>query len=171
MSNFLTANAVLAGLSAETIRRLSSTWEGLPSRVHKVFIQLSSVLSPAQKYLEYRKALQARQSPTLPLLPCHLADLGWILSQHSVTLDSGHINFTFMSLISGIIQEMSQFQKTEFALQSVDALQLYLKSMFKDGADEVTRIKMSYALEADKERRVKQDMSSVSQALKSSGFF
>lgn len=76
-----------------------------------------------------------------------------------------------MTLISGIVQEMSQFQKTEFALHSVHALQLYLKSMFKDGADEVTRIKMSYALEADKERRLKQDMTSVSQALKSSGFF
>ncbi len=66
---------------------------------------------------------------------------------------------------------MLQFQKTEFALESVDALQLYLTSMFKDGADEITRIKMSYALEADKEHRMKKDVTNVSEALKSSGFF
>lgn len=132
---------------------------------------MNALVSPAEKYSEYRQALKLVSMPLLPLLPCHLAEIGYIHAQHKTYLESGYIHFSKMTILAETIQELLRYQKVEYALTLVEALQVYIKQCFQDGADEATRTKMSYTLEPGSytSRKAAKTEETVSRLLKVTG--
>jgi len=125
INNFNTLMAVISGLSATAISRLSKTWEGLGNKHQALFQTLQAITRPEKNFTVLRERMSSVAPPKLPYIGTSLADLTFIEDGNPDTLD-GMINFTKRHLLYVVINNIQTYQKHRYAFQVEPQLRNYL---------------------------------------------
>ncbi|CAH1406326.1 unnamed protein product [Nezara viridula] len=61
--------ALVLGLSNMAVSRLSLTWDKLPSKSRKLYMQLEATIDPSKNHRAYRGVVSSMDSPLVPFMP------------------------------------------------------------------------------------------------------
>ncbi|KAI8804754.1 ras guanine nucleotide exchange factor domain-containing protein [Cladochytrium replicatum] len=75
LRNYSLVFAVVHGLRLPAVARLSSAWEGLPTKYLDMFKELSAVTEPQGGFANYWAELRLTQPPAVPYLAAYIHDL------------------------------------------------------------------------------------------------
>lgn len=120
--------AIISGLENSSVFRLKHAWNEVSEEDKQTKERCQAVMNTKHSYKEYRTALHATTSATIPYFGVHLQDLTFI-EDGSKDEVNGLTNFKKRALISRVIQEIKQFQQSSYILQPVPELQDYLLSI------------------------------------------
>ncbi|XP_060679379.1 rap guanine nucleotide exchange factor 4-like [Hemiscyllium ocellatum] len=101
--------ALMFGLSNAAVRRLSLTWERLPSKHRGIFQDLERLLDPSRNHWVYRQTVRKFNSAYLPFLPLLLKDLTFIHEGNKTYLN-GLVNFEKMRMLSRVVSVVPRCQ-------------------------------------------------------------
>lgn len=75
LNNYNSLAAVIAGISATPVHRLTQTRQLVPEVVHKRFARLVLLMGSQKSYFAYRLAWENSPMPRIPFMPLHRGDL------------------------------------------------------------------------------------------------
>uniref|UniRef100_A0A3B3V482 Rap guanine nucleotide exchange factor 5-like n=1 Tax=Poecilia latipinna TaxID=48699 RepID=A0A3B3V482_9TELE len=84
--------AIIMGLNAGAVSRLSQTWEKIPGKFKKLFSELETVTDPSLNHKAYRDSFKKMKSPKIPFLPLLLKDITFI-HEGNKTFHDNLVNF------------------------------------------------------------------------------
>ncbi|CDQ82124.1 unnamed protein product [Oncorhynchus mykiss] len=61
--------AIVMGLNTAAVSRLSQTWEKVPGKFKKLFLELEMLTDPSLNHKAYRDAFKKTKTPKIPFLP------------------------------------------------------------------------------------------------------
>ncbi|KAA8586664.1 hypothetical protein FQN60_000500 [Etheostoma spectabile] len=95
------------GLNLAPVNRLRSSWEKLPSKYEKLFVDLQDVFDPSRNMAKYRNVLssQSMQPPIIPLFPVVKKDLTFLHEGNDSNVD-GLVNFEKLRMIAKEIRHV-----------------------------------------------------------------
>ncbi|KAJ3587197.1 hypothetical protein NHX12_010795, partial [Muraenolepis orangiensis] len=159
--NFNSMFAIISGLNLAPVSRLRGTWEKLPSKYDKLFVDLQDLFDPSRNMAKYRNVLnnQNLQPPVIPLFPVIKKDLTFLHEGNDSKVD-GLINFEKLRMIAKEIRHVGRM-----ASVSMDPT-----LMFRTSVGHKKRVRRSSFLNAKKlyedalmSRRVRQYLSHLPQ--------
>ncbi|XP_078121336.1 rap guanine nucleotide exchange factor 6 isoform X9 [Sander vitreus] len=105
--NFNSMFAIISGLNLAPVNRLRSSWEKLPSKYEKLFVDLQDVFDPSRNMAKYRNVLssQSMQPPIIPLFPVVKKDLTFLHEGNDSNVD-GLVNFEKLRMIAKEIRHV-----------------------------------------------------------------
>ncbi|XP_054481228.1 LOW QUALITY PROTEIN: rap guanine nucleotide exchange factor 6 [Anoplopoma fimbria] len=105
--NFNSMFAIISGLNLAPVARLRSSWEKLPSKYEKLFVDLQDVFDPSRNMAKYRNVLssQSMQPPIIPLFPVVKKDLTFLHEGNDSNVD-GLVNFEKLRMIAKEIRHV-----------------------------------------------------------------
>eukprot|EP01113_Clastostelium_recurvatum_P021560 TRINITY_DN2555_c0_g1_i5.p1 TRINITY_DN2555_c0_g1~~TRINITY_DN2555_c0_g1_i5.p1 ORF type:complete len:1072 (+),score=212.97 TRINITY_DN2555_c0_g1_i5:72-3287(+) len=166
LNNFNMVISLLAGLNSSPIARLHQSWPLIKNR--DLLSELNFLVDFDGNFRNMRGMLHKVEPPAIPYLGMYLTDLVFI-EEGNPTLfrNTGQINFVKCRLMSNVIQEVQQFQRTPYNLQPVPWIQEAFEQMTVL-TDENLLYKMSLDLE-QRESDSSGSPNSTSSAASSSG--
>uniref|UniRef100_A0A3P8SXE6 Rap guanine nucleotide exchange factor 5 n=1 Tax=Amphiprion percula TaxID=161767 RepID=A0A3P8SXE6_AMPPE len=84
--------AIIMGLNAAAVGRLSQTWEKIPGKFKKLFSELETVTDPSLNHKAYRDSFKKMKAPKIPFLPLLLKDITFI-HEGNKTFHDNLVNF------------------------------------------------------------------------------
>ncbi|XP_049597882.1 rap guanine nucleotide exchange factor 6 isoform X2 [Syngnathus scovelli] len=105
--NFNSMFAIISGLNLAPVARLRNSWEKLPSKYDKLFVDLQDIFDPSRNMAKYRNILssQSMQPPVIPLFPVVKKDLTFLHEGNDSTVD-GLVNFEKLRMIAKEIRHV-----------------------------------------------------------------
>ncbi|XP_068456530.1 rap guanine nucleotide exchange factor 6 isoform X4 [Clinocottus analis] len=105
--NFNSMFAIISGLNLAPVARLRGSWEKLPSKYEKLFVDLQDVFDPSRNMAKYRNVLssQSMQPPIIPLFPVVKKDLTFLHEGNDSSVD-GLVNFEKLRMIAKEIRHV-----------------------------------------------------------------
>ncbi|XP_075321442.1 rap guanine nucleotide exchange factor 5b isoform X2 [Odontesthes bonariensis] len=102
--------AIIMGLNAAAISRLSQTWEKIPGKFRKLFSELETVTDPTLNHKAYRDSFKKMKAPKIPFLPLLLKDITFI-HEGNKTFHDNLVNFEKLHMIADMARLIRQCQK------------------------------------------------------------
>ncbi|XP_017282094.1 rap guanine nucleotide exchange factor 5-like isoform X2 [Kryptolebias marmoratus] len=102
--------AIIMGLNAAAISRLSQTWEKIPGKFKKLFSELETVTDPSLNHKAYRDSFKKMKAPKIPFLPLLLKDITFI-HEGNKTFHDNLVNFEKLHMIADMARLIRQCQK------------------------------------------------------------
>ncbi|XP_053128043.1 RAS guanyl-releasing protein 1 isoform X2 [Hemicordylus capensis] len=118
LQNFNTLMAVIGGLCHSSISRLKDTSSHVPHDIHKVFNEMTELLSSYRNYDNYRRAYSECSNFKIPILGVHLKDL---ISLHEAMpdyLEDQKINMHKLYSLYNHVNELIQLQEMGPSLEA-----------------------------------------------------
>uniref|UniRef100_A0A3Q3AYM0 Rap guanine nucleotide exchange factor 5 n=1 Tax=Kryptolebias marmoratus TaxID=37003 RepID=A0A3Q3AYM0_KRYMA len=117
--------AIIMGLNAAAISRLSQTWEKIPGKFKKLFSELETVTDPSLNHKAYRDSFKKMKAPKIPFLPLLLKDITFI-HEGNKTFHDNLVNFEKLHMIADMARLIRQCQKDPKSSSEVRAYIDYL---------------------------------------------
>lgn len=111
LQNFNTLMAVIGGLCHSSISRLKETTSHVPHDIHKVFNELTELLSSYRNYDNYRRAYSECNNFKIPILGVHLKDLISLYEAMPNYLEDKKINTYKLFSLYNHVNELVQLQE------------------------------------------------------------
>eukprot|EP00727_Mastigamoeba_balamuthi_P000021 m51a1_g10015 putative btb poz domain-containing protein kctd9-like (1101) ;mRNA; f:34984-39974 len=138
---------ILGGLQHMAVRRLRSSWMGLPYKYRQMLHEMLVLMQPDDNWKNYRACIrhkvkaalvsqgQGRPLSVVPHLGVYLTDITFIeTNQDSVR---GLVNFRKMRLLGSVLRELRLFQRGAYEYRYKDDLQeLFAHSTLCPSSDE-----------------------------------
>ncbi|XP_028281741.1 rap guanine nucleotide exchange factor 5-like isoform X2 [Parambassis ranga] len=102
--------AIIMGLNAAAVSRLSQTWEKIPGKFKKLFSELETVTDPSLNHKAYRDSFKKMKAPKIPFLPLLLKDITFI-HEGNKTFHDNLVNFEKLHMIADMARLIRQCQK------------------------------------------------------------
>uniref|UniRef100_A0A3Q1HTD0 Rap guanine nucleotide exchange factor 5 n=1 Tax=Anabas testudineus TaxID=64144 RepID=A0A3Q1HTD0_ANATE len=102
--------AIIMGLNAAAVSRLSQTWEKIPGKFKKLFSELETVTDPSLNHKAYRDSFKKMKAPKIPFLPLLLKDITFI-HEGNKTFHDNLVNFEKLHMIADTVRLIRQCQK------------------------------------------------------------
>jgi len=167
LNNFNSLMGILAGISSAPVHRLKRTWSAIPSKTRLLLDSLRTVMDSTSNFSRYREALHSVNPPCVPFLGVYLTDLTFIEDGNTNYLKATNlINFDKRIKVAAVIQEIQQYQTSQYCLQAVGVIEKYLLNRFES----VQSIDSLYELSLQKEPRETND-ETVLRLLAESGLY
>jgi len=124
LNSFHTLMGVIAGVNRAGVGRLKAA-KSETSKYVKPFREVEELMSPKSNYSAYRQRLHSETPPCLPYLGVYLIDLTFTEEGNKDEIE-GLINFSKRELISGIIEEIKQYQQQSYAFIPKEPMHTFL---------------------------------------------
>ncbi|XP_060117276.1 RAS guanyl-releasing protein 1 isoform X2 [Heteronotia binoei] len=111
LQNFNTLMAVIGGLCHSSISRLKETSSHVPHDIHKVFNEMTELLSSCRNYDNYRRAYSECSNFKIPILGVHLKDLISLYEAMPDYLEDKKINMHKLYSLYNHVNELIQLQE------------------------------------------------------------
>uniref|UniRef100_A0A3B4T8U0 Rap guanine nucleotide exchange factor 5 n=1 Tax=Seriola dumerili TaxID=41447 RepID=A0A3B4T8U0_SERDU len=108
--------AIIMGLNAAAVSRLSHTWEKIPGKFKKLFSELETVTDPSLNHKAYRDSFKKMKAPKIPFLPLLLKDITFI-HEGNKTFHDNLVNFEKLHMIADAVRLIRQCQKDHMELK------------------------------------------------------
>ncbi|XP_027868395.1 rap guanine nucleotide exchange factor 5b isoform X1 [Xiphophorus couchianus] len=102
--------AIIMGLNAGAVSRLSQTWEKIPGKFKKLFSELETVTDPSLNHKAYRDSFKKMKSPKIPFLPLLLKDITFI-HEGNKTFHDNLVNFEKLHMIADMARLIRECQQ------------------------------------------------------------
>ncbi|XP_069393093.1 rap guanine nucleotide exchange factor 5-like isoform X3 [Paralichthys olivaceus] len=102
--------AIIMGLNAAAVGRLSQTWEKIPGKFKKLFSELEAVTDPSLNHKAYRDSFKKMKAPKIPFLPLLLKDITFI-HEGNKTFHDNLVNFEKLHMIADAVRLIRQCQR------------------------------------------------------------
>ncbi|XP_038125490.1 rap guanine nucleotide exchange factor 5-like isoform X1 [Cyprinodon tularosa] len=102
--------AIILGLNAAAVSRLSQTWEKIPGKFKKLFSELEAVTDPSLNHKVYRESFKKMKSPKIPFLPLLLKDITFI-HEGNKTFHDNLVNFEKLHMIADMARFIRDCQQ------------------------------------------------------------
>ncbi|CAB1446423.1 unnamed protein product [Pleuronectes platessa] len=102
--------AIIMGLNAAAVGRLSQTWEKIPGKFKKLFSELEAVTDPSLNHKAYRDSFRKMKAPKIPFLPLLLKDITFI-HEGNKTFHDNLVNFEKLHMIADAVRLIRQCQR------------------------------------------------------------
>uniref|UniRef100_A0A670ILX1 RAS guanyl-releasing protein 1 n=1 Tax=Podarcis muralis TaxID=64176 RepID=A0A670ILX1_PODMU len=111
LQNFNTLMAVIGGLCHSSISRLKETSSHVPHDIHKVFNEMTELLSSCRNYDNYRRAYSECSNFKIPILGVHLKDLISLYEAMPDYLEDKKVNIHKLYSLYNHVNELIQLQE------------------------------------------------------------
>ncbi|XP_044292660.1 RAS guanyl-releasing protein 1 [Varanus komodoensis] len=111
LQNFNTLMAVIGGLCHSSISRLKETSSHVPHDIHKVFSEMTELLSSCRNYDNYRRAYNECSNFKIPILGVHLKDLISLYEAMPDYLEEKKVNIHKLYSLYNHVNELIQLQE------------------------------------------------------------
>ncbi|KAJ6667341.1 hypothetical protein lerEdw1_017319 [Lerista edwardsae] len=111
LQNFNTLMAVIGGLCHSSISRLKETSSHVPHDIHKVFNEMTELLSSYRNYDNYRRTYTECGNFKIPILGVHLKDLISLYEAMPNYLEDKKINIYKLFSLYNHVNELVQLQE------------------------------------------------------------
>ncbi|XP_055319699.1 rap guanine nucleotide exchange factor 4 isoform X3 [Sitodiplosis mosellana] len=91
--------AVVMGLSNNACSRLTQSWDKVPSKFKKLFMEFEALIDPSRNHRAYRAFVGKLQPPVIPFMPLLLKDMTFAHEGNKTSLD-GLVNFEKMHMMA-----------------------------------------------------------------------
>ncbi|XP_031640324.1 rap guanine nucleotide exchange factor 4 isoform X4 [Contarinia nasturtii] len=91
--------AVVMGLSNNACSRLTQSWDKVPSKFKKLFMEFEALIDPSRNHRAYRSFVGKLQPPVIPFMPLLLKDMTFAHEGNKTSLD-GLVNFEKMHMMA-----------------------------------------------------------------------
>ncbi|XP_060906751.1 rap guanine nucleotide exchange factor 5-like [Labrus mixtus] len=102
--------AIIMGLNAAAVSRLSQTWEKIPGKFKKLFSELETITDPSLNHKAYRDSFKKMKAPKIPFIPLLLKDITFI-HEGNKTFHDNLVNFEKLHMIAETVRIIRQCQK------------------------------------------------------------
>ncbi|KAG8191865.1 hypothetical protein JTE90_019800 [Oedothorax gibbosus] len=118
--NFNSMFAILSGLGHGAVSRLRTTWEKLPTKYQKMFLDLQDLMDPSRNMCKYRNLLNSEhtQPPIIPFYPVVKKDLTFIHLGNDTFVDS-LVNFEKLRMIAKEVRQLMNMCSAPYDLFSM----------------------------------------------------
>lgn len=116
--NFNSMFAIISGLGHAAVTRLRLTWEKLPSKYQKLFVDLQELMDPSRNMSKYRQLVLVElneQHPIIPFYPVVKKDLTFIHLGNDSYVES-LINFEKLRMIAKEIRSLTHMCSSPYDL-------------------------------------------------------
>ncbi|MEQ2262719.1 Rap guanine nucleotide exchange factor 5 [Xenotaenia resolanae] len=107
LNNFF---AIIMGLNAAAVSRLSQTWEKVSGKFKKLFSELETITDPSLNHKAYRDSFKKMKSPKIPFLPLLLKDITFI-HEGNKTFHDNLVNFEKLHMIADMARFVRECQQ------------------------------------------------------------
>ncbi|KAL7992483.1 hypothetical protein Chor_016739, partial [Crotalus horridus] len=111
LQNFNTLMAVIGGLCHSSISRLKETSSHVPHDIHKIFNEMTELLSSGRNYDNYRRAYNECSNFKIPILGVHLKDLISLYEAMPDYLEDKRVNMHKLYSLYNHVNELIQLQE------------------------------------------------------------
>ncbi|XP_045568725.1 rap guanine nucleotide exchange factor 5 isoform X1 [Salmo salar] len=102
--------AIVMGLNTAAVSRLSQTWEKVPGKLKKVFLELEMLTDPSLNHKAYRDTFRKTKTPKIPFLPLLLKDITFIHEGNKTFLEN-LVNFEKLHMIADTVRLIRHCQE------------------------------------------------------------
>ncbi|KAK5603443.1 Rap guanine nucleotide exchange factor 5 [Crenichthys baileyi] len=102
--------AIIMGLNAAAVSRLSQTWEKVSGKFKKLFSELETITDPSLNHKAYRDSFKKMKSPKIPFLPLLLKDITFI-HEGNKTFHDNLVNFEKLHMIADMARFVRECQQ------------------------------------------------------------
>ncbi|XP_044072692.1 rap guanine nucleotide exchange factor 4 isoform X4 [Siniperca chuatsi] len=95
--------AVIMGLSNPAVCRLSQTWEKLPSKFKKFYVEFENFMDPSRNHRAYRLTVAKLEPPIIPFMPLLIKDMTFTHEGNKTFIDN-LVNFEKMRMIANTLK-------------------------------------------------------------------
>ncbi|XP_076016740.1 rap guanine nucleotide exchange factor 5b isoform X2 [Genypterus blacodes] len=106
--------AIIMGLNTAAVSRLSHTWEKIPGKFKKLFLELETITDPSLNHKAYRDSFKKMKAPKIPFLPLLLKDITFI-HEGNKTFHDNLVNFQKLHMIADTVRLIRQCQRDHMA--------------------------------------------------------
>ncbi|KAI9806795.1 MAG: hypothetical protein M1826_004638 [Phylliscum demangeonii] len=136
MHNFSTLTAIISGLGASPISRLTRTWNQLKQSTKDTLESMRQLMDGKKNFSLYRDTLHAAVPPCIPFFGGYLTDLRFIEDGMPSNLKkTSLINFMKRAKTAEVIRDIQQYQNVPYPFQAVPELQEYMLTNMKNAKD------------------------------------
>lgn len=108
--------ALVLGLSNMAVSRLSLTWDKLPSKSRKLYMQLEATIDPSKNHRAYRGVVSSMDSPLIPFMPLLLKDMTFIHEGNKTMVD-GLVNFEKMHMLAQTLRTLRYCRSRQLIIE------------------------------------------------------
>jgi Rap guanine nucleotide exchange factor 4 len=109
--------AIVMGLSNIAVSRLSQTWEKLPGKFRKMYMDFETMMDPSRNHRVYRLAVAKMQPPMIPFMPLLMKDMTFTHEGNKTYFD-GLVNFEKMHMIAQTLRAVRNFRSAHLDLDA-----------------------------------------------------
>ncbi|XP_041857922.1 rap guanine nucleotide exchange factor 4 isoform X5 [Melanotaenia boesemani] len=95
--------AIVMGLSNPAVSRLSQTWEKLPSKFKKFYVEFENLMDPSRNHRAYRLTVAKLEPPIIPFMPLLIKDMTFTHEGNKTFIDN-LVNFEKMRMIANTVK-------------------------------------------------------------------
>uniref|UniRef100_A0A673ALJ4 Rap guanine nucleotide exchange factor 4 n=1 Tax=Sphaeramia orbicularis TaxID=375764 RepID=A0A673ALJ4_9TELE len=95
--------AVIMGLSNPAVSRLSQTWEKLPSKFKKFYVEFENLMDPSRNHRAYRLTVAKLEPPIIPFMPLLIKDMTFTHEGNKTFIDN-LVNFEKARMIANTVK-------------------------------------------------------------------
>lgn len=103
--NFNSMFAILSGLGHGAVTRLKGTWDKLPTKYHKIFLDMQETMDPSRNMCRYRTLVTRLHPPLIPFYPVVKKDLTFIHIGNDTLVDN-LVNFEKLRMVSKEVRSL-----------------------------------------------------------------
>ncbi|KAF7668784.1 hypothetical protein LDENG_00284100 [Lucifuga dentata] len=118
--NLNTFFAVIMGLSNPAVSRLSQTWEKLPSKFKKFYVEFENLMDPSRNHRAYRLTVAKLEPPIIPFMPLLIKDMTFT-HEGNKTFTDNLVNFEKMRMIANTVKTVRYCRSQPFSPDSPQA--------------------------------------------------
>uniref|UniRef100_A0A669E384 Rap guanine nucleotide exchange factor 4 n=1 Tax=Oreochromis niloticus TaxID=8128 RepID=A0A669E384_ORENI len=106
--------AIIMGLSNPAVCRLSQTWEKLPSKFKKFYVEFENLMDPSRNHRAYRLTVAKLEPPIIPFMPLLIKDMTFTHEGNKTFIDS-LVNFEKMRMIANTVKIVRYCRSQRFS--------------------------------------------------------
>lgn len=91
--------AIVMGLANNAVSRLQQSWDKIPSKFRKLYLEFEALIDPSRNHRAYRVFVGKLQPPLIPFMPLLLKDMTFAHEGNKTSLD-GLVNFEKMHMMA-----------------------------------------------------------------------
>uniref|UniRef100_A0A671YGF7 Rap guanine nucleotide exchange factor 4 n=1 Tax=Sparus aurata TaxID=8175 RepID=A0A671YGF7_SPAAU len=109
--------AVIMGLSNPAVCRLNQTWEKLPSKFKKFYVEFENMMDPSRNHRAYRLTVAKLEAPIIPFMPLLIKDMTFTHEGNKTCVDN-LVNFEKMRMIANTVKIVRYCRSQPFSPDS-----------------------------------------------------
>lgn len=109
--------AVIMGLSNPAVSRLSQTWEKLPSKFKKFYVEFENLMDPSRNHRAYRLTVAKLDPPIIPFMPLLIKDMTFTHEGNKTFIDN-LVNFEKARMIANTVKIVRHCRSQPFSPDS-----------------------------------------------------
>uniref|UniRef100_A0AAQ5Z1N8 Rap guanine nucleotide exchange factor 4 n=1 Tax=Amphiprion ocellaris TaxID=80972 RepID=A0AAQ5Z1N8_AMPOC len=109
--------AVIMGLSNPAVSRLTQTWEKLPSKFKKFYVEFENMMDPSRNHRAYRLTVAKLEPPIIPFMPLLIKDMTFTHEGNKTFIDN-LVNFEKMRMIANTVKIVRYCRSQTFSPDS-----------------------------------------------------